>query len=77
MNYKQQALLLMEFQQDAFKQEYGHTMPHSMCKRRVSDFVMRRYKAIAKSQSAERDFELTDCEGLFWAVIQLKGLDYE
>jgi|APGre2960657404_1045060.scaffolds.fasta_scaffold52329_3 hypothetical protein len=72
MNYKQQALLLMEFQQDAFLQEFGHTLPHSMCKRRVTDFVMRRYKSIHKSERPEREFELTDCEALFWAVIQLQ-----
>lgn len=73
MNYKQQALLLMEFQQDAFQQEYGHEMPHVICRKRVADFVMRRYKEIHKSESPEREFDLADCEALFWAVIQLQG----
>jgi hypothetical protein len=73
MNYKQQALLLMEFQQDAFAQESGFQLPHAMCKRKVLDFLMRKYKMTAKKQSPERDFELTDCENLFWAVIQLEG----
>ena len=75
MNYKQQALLLMEFQQDAFQQDYGHSMPHAMCKRKVSDFVMRRYKAIAKTESQELEVELDDCALLFWEVIKLQGAE--
>ena len=65
----------MEFQQDAFQQEYGHSMPHSMCKRKVSDFVMRRYKAIAKTASPELEVELDDCAFLFWEVIKLQGTE--
>jgi len=73
MNYKQQALLLMEFQQDAFKQEFGYEMPHAICRKKVADFVMRRYKEIHRSESQEREFNLSNCEALFWAVIQLQG----
>lgn len=73
MNYKQQALLLMEFQQDAFKQEFGYEMPHAICRKKVADFVMRRYKEIHRSENQEREFNLSNCEALFWAVIQLQG----
>ena len=73
MNYKEQALLLMEFQQDAFKQEYGHTMPTNVCKRKVTDFVIRQYKRIeelTRKQLATSE-DLDNAAGLFWAVIKL------
>lgn len=63
----------MEFQQDAFKQEFGYEMPHAICRKKVADFVMRRYKEIHRSESQEREFNLSNCEALFWAVIQLQG----
>ena len=74
MNYKQQALLLMEFQQDAFLQEYGHTMPTNVCKRKVTDFVIRQYKRIDElcRKQLATDVDLNNAEGLFWAVIQLQ-----
>jgi hypothetical protein len=73
MTYKQLASLLMEYQQDAFRQEFGYEMPHSICRKKVADFVMRKYKKIDAEKSEAVDGDLKQVEALFWAVIQLEG----
>ena len=63
----------MEYQQDSFKQEFGYTMPNYVCKRKVTDFVIRQYKKIEElthKQLATAE-DLDQVQGLFWAVIQL------
>jgi len=64
----------MEYQQDAFKQEFGYEMPFSICKRKVTDFVIRRYKKIEEltPKHLATTEELDAVQGLFWAVVQLK-----
>ena len=73
MTYKQLAILLMEYQQDAFKQEFGYEMPHLICRKKVADFVMRKYKKIDSLKSDTMENDLKQVEALFWAVIQLEG----
>lgn len=72
-NQKDLALWLMAYQQDAFMQDFGYTMPHELCRRKVADMVTRMYKkrASIKDENLEKDLDYIAV--LFWSVIQLKG----
>ena len=67
----------MAYQQDAFLQEYGYTMPHDICRKKVADFVTRVYKKRASIQDESLEGDLEKITNLFWAVIQLKGDENE
>jgi len=75
MTYKQLATLLMEYQQDAFRQEVGYEMPHLICRKKVADFAMRKYKKIDAQKSEAVDDDLKQVEALFWAIIQLEDIE--